>query len=201
MTNSLIFVCETSFFAIPRRGISESGTMKFMFFISVETAPIKRPLSNGATRVIFRARGENEEPAAIFLCCVEPPNSFERVLRESFVSVCSAEDLAEYPVGVSCVEESPPSEFAADTFVFDAQENSIYVRSEDAAGQSVWRPYQPVSGKRPNVHTHKLPFFRRSAIDVILPNRAFVREAIEWIKQAAARLEKDLLDMEKLRAY
>jgi hypothetical protein len=172
-----------------------------MFEISVQTAPIKRPLSNGATRVIFRARDENDEPAAIFLCCVEPPNSFERILRESFVTICSVEDLAEYPVGVSSVKEVNPGEFEADTFIFDAQENSIFVRSEDAAGQPVWTPYQPDSGKRPNVHTHKLPFFRRSAIDVILPNRAFVMEAIEWIKQAALRLEQDLSDIEKLRTY
>jgi hypothetical protein len=172
-----------------------------MYTISVETVPIKRPLSNGATRVIFRARDEHEEPAAIFLCCVEPPNSFQKVLRESFVTICSIEDIAEYPVGVSSVEEVSPSEFAADTFVFDAQQNSIYVRSEDVAGQPVWKPYQPEGGKRPNVHTHKLPFFRRSAIDVILPNRAFVMEAVEWIKQAASRLEQDLLDIEKLRSF
>jgi hypothetical protein len=172
-----------------------------MYTILVETAPIKRPLSNGATRVVFRARDENEAPAAIFLCCVEPPNSFEQILRESFVTICSVEDLAEYPVGVSSVEEVPPGEFEADTFVFDAQQNSIYVRSEDATGQPVWTPYQPASGKRPNVHTHKLPFFRRSAIDVILPNRALVMEAIEWIKQAAARLEQDFLDIEKLRSF
>ena len=175
--------------------------MIFMFTISVETAPIKRPLSNGATRVIFRARDEKEEPAAIFLCCVEPPNSFERTLRESFITICSVEDLAEYPIGVSSVEEVPPDEFAADTFVFDAQKNSIHVRSEDAAGQPVWKPYHPVDGKRPNIHTHKLPFFRRSAIDVILPNRAFVMEAVEWIQQAAARLGQDLLDIEQLKSY
>ena len=172
-----------------------------MYTISVETAPIKRPLSNGAPRVIFRARDEKEEPAAIFLCCVEPPNSFQKVLRESFITICSVEDIAEYPVGVSSIEEVPLNEFAADTFIFDAQQNCIYVRSEDAAGQPVWRPYQPTSGKRPNVHTHKLPFFRRSAIDVILPNRAFVMEATCWIKQAAARLAQDFLDIEQLKPY
>jgi hypothetical protein len=172
-----------------------------MFAISAETAAIQRPLSNGATRVIVRARDEKDCPAAIFLCCVEPPNAFEQILRESFVTICSVEDLMEYPVGVSSVEEVAPHEFRADTFLFDAQENSIYVRSADHLDQPVWKLYDPVHGKRPNVHTHKLPFFRRSAIDIILPNRAYVMEAVEWIKQAVQRLAKDLEDIERLKPY
>lgn len=172
-----------------------------MFVISVETAAIQRPLSNGATRAVFRARDAEDNPAPIFLCCAEPPNAFEQRLRESFVTICSVEDLAEYPVGVSDVSEVDPGEFPADTFLFDAQKNKIYVRSEDMSGQPVWEPYQPVSGRHPNVHTHKLPFFRRSAIDIILPNREYVMEAVQWIKQAAVRLEKDMADIEQLKHY
>ena len=172
-----------------------------MFVISVETAAIQRPLSNGATRVIFRARNEDETPAPIFLCCVEPPDAFSKTLRESYVTVCSVEDLAEYPVGVSSVAEVPPAEFPVDTFLFDAQENRIYVRSADSADQPTWSPYRPPHGLRPNVHTHKLPFFRRSAIDIIVPNRAYVMEAVEWIEQAARRLTKDLKDIETLRPF
>jgi hypothetical protein len=171
-----------------------------MFSISVETASIQRPLSNGATRVVFRARDEEGKPAAIFLCCVEPPDAFDRKLRESFITVCSVEDLAEYPVGVSDVSEVPPVEFPVDTFLFDVQKNKIFVRSEDLSGQLVWEPYKP-SGKQPNVHTHKLPFFRRSAIDIILPNRGYVVEAIEWIKHAAVVLKKDMADIEKLKTF
>ena len=179
--------------------LSQSGTMKGMFSISVETAEITRPLSNGATRVRFRAMDEEDKPAAIFLCCVEPPNAFERILRESYITVCSVEDLAEYPVGVSAIEEVDPAEFPADTFLYVAYENKVYVRSADETGQPVWTIYAPVAGKRPNVHTHKLPFFRRSAIDIILPNRSFVLEAVEWIEEAAKRLTKDMQDIEKLK--
>ena len=171
-----------------------------MFNISVQLAPITRALSNGAVRVVFRARDEHDEPAAIFLCCVEPPNAFERILRESFITICSVEDLAEYPVGVSAVEEVDPSLFEADTFLYAAQENKVYVRSADTAGQPVWALYEPTaSGKRPNVHTHKLPFFRRSAIDVILPHRSFVVDAVGWIETAAKTLAKDLKDIENLQ--
>ena len=171
-----------------------------MFVISVETAAITRPLSNGATRVLIRARDTYDNPAAIFLCCVEPPNAFEQILRESFVTICSVEDLAEYPVGVSAIEEVDPAGFSADTFLFAAQENKIYVRSADGAGQPVWKAYSHESaGKRPNVHTHKLPFFRRSAIDIILPNRAFVMEAVEEMEKAARVLAKDMEDIERLK--
>jgi hypothetical protein len=181
--------------------MSKCAKIKTMFVLSVETAAIPRPLSNGATRVVIRARNGNDCPAAIFLCCVEPPNSFEKVLRESFVTICSVEDLAEYPVGVSSINEVPSACYPADSFLFDAQENKIYVKSADALEQPVWKPYEPTDGKSPNVHTHKLPFFRRSAIDIILPNRAYVMEAVEWIKQAAERLAKDMEDIEKLKPY
>jgi len=170
-----------------------------MFVISVETAAIQRPLSNGATRALFRARDEAGEPAPIFLCCVEPPNAFERILRESFMTICSVEDLAEYPVGVSVIEEVDPKVFPADTLLFAAQENKVYVRSSDEMDVPVWCPYRPASGRQPNVHVHKLPFFRRSAIDIILPNRRFVMEAVEWIDEAAKRLAKDMADIEQLR--
>jgi hypothetical protein len=171
-----------------------------MFVISVETAAIQRPLSNGATRVLFKARDENENYAPIFLCCVEPPNAFDQTLRESFITICSVEDLAEYPVGVSSIEEADPSEFPMETFLFDAQKNNIYIRSVNESDQPVWLDYRSVHGRHPNVHTHKLPFFRRSAIDIILPDRAFVVEAVEWVRQAARRLEKDMADIEKLRS-
>ena len=169
-----------------------------MFSISVEAAAIQRPLSNGATRVIFRAKDATAQPAPIFLCCVEPPNAFEQRLRESFVTICSVEDLVEYPVGVSSVAEVPPEDFPVDTFLYDAQQNKIYIRSADDAMQPEWVPYLP-SGKKPNVHTHKLPFFRRSAIDIILPNRAFVMETVEWLQQAVNVLAKDMEDIEKLK--
>jgi len=169
-----------------------------MFSISVETAAIKRPLSNGATRVVFRAKDAEGNPAPIFLCCVEPPNAFEQIMRESFITVCSVEDLAEYPVGVSSVEEVPPEDFPLGAFLFDAQQNMVYVRSNEITGQAEWQRYQP-AGKKPNVHTHKLPFFRRSVIDVILPNREYVMETIECLRRAADRLAQDMIDIETLK--
>jgi len=172
-----------------------------MFSISVETAAIKRALSNGATRVIFRARDADDKPAPIFLCCVEAPNAFTRTLRESFITVCSVEDLAEYPVGVSDPNEVDPGEFPADTLLYNAQGNRVYVRSADETATPVWTPYRPVEGKHPNVHTHKLPFFRRSAIDIILPHRSYVLEAVEWVQYAAKVLAKDMEDIEQLKPY
>ena len=173
-----------------------------MFSISVETAAIKRALSNGATRVIFKARDDEDRPAAIFLCCVEPPDAFEQTLRESFMTICSVEDLAEYPVGVSDITEVDPNEFSIGTFLYNAQENKTYTRAEDGTGLPVWVLYKPSdSGLAPNAHAHKLPFFRRSAIDVILPNREFVTDAIGWVKKAALRLEKDMADIELLRPF
>ncbi|MDR3233435.1 MAG: hypothetical protein LBT46_07215 [Planctomycetaceae bacterium] len=166
--------------------------------VLTQLAEVKRPLSPGASRVVFQARDEDGQPAAVFLCSIEPPNAFEQVMRESFVTVCSVEDMVEYPVGVSSVEEIDPSEFAADTFLYAAQENRVYVRSVNDLEEPAWIPYKP-QGKQPNVHTHKLPFFRRSTIDIILPNRDFVKQSIEWIKTAVRRLEKDQADLEELK--
>jgi len=180
-----------------------------MIKLKIQTARIKRPLSPGQTRTVIYAYepefdpGTGAEldtegtPAAIFLCGIEPPNSFERRFRESFHTICSVEDMTEYPVGVSTIDEADASECEPGTFLFAAQENRIYVNED-----SQWVPYQcPPDGKEPNCHTHKLPFFRRSKIDIILPCRDFVVEAIEWIENAAKQLEKDLANLEKLQNY
>ncbi len=53
-----------------------------MIRIEVETLPLKRPLSPGQTRVLIRAVDSGGRPVAVFLCGVEPPNSFERRMRE-----------------------------------------------------------------------------------------------------------------------
>jgi hypothetical protein len=170
-----------------------------MISVTVETAAVKRPLSNGATRVLFRAEDENGLPAAIFLCSIEPPNSFERSMRESFVTVCSVEDIVEYPVGVSSITEVNPADHEDGVFLYSSQENKIYVRGEKENAPA-WLPYQPPeNGKQPGVHTHKLPFFRRSTIDVVLPHRDFVIQSLDWIREAVKRLEKDWKDIEELR--
>jgi len=168
-----------------------------MIRLQIRTAGVRHPLSPGQTRVVIRAVDEHDKPAAIFLCCIEPPNTFERRLRESFHTVCSVEDMVEYPVGVSSIREIDPQTVDEGTFLYSAQENIIYVRSRDA-----WIPYKPrPENLKPNVHTHTLPFFRRSAIDIILPSREFVVQAIDWIKEAARQLEQDFLDLETLRSY
>jgi hypothetical protein len=162
------------------------------------------PHHPGQVRARFRAvEKENEDdengtPAAVFLCCVEPPDSFRRKMRESFQTVCSVEDLAEYPVGVSTVEEVDPASQEEGTFLYAVQENKIYVRSPSEPGPPAWLPYAPAPGGLPvNVHSHKLPFFRRSAIDIILPSRRFVRYAVEEIKNAIRELERDRADLER----
>jgi hypothetical protein len=170
-----------------------------MISVTVEIAQIKRPLSNGATRALFHAKDEGGHPAAIFLCSLEPPNSFERTMRESFVTVCSVEDIVEYPVGVSSITEVDPADFTLETLLYSSQENKIYIRGEKDSAPA-WVPYRP-EGKQPNVHTHKLPFFRRSTIDVIFPHRSFVMQSIEWIQDAVKRLEKDWKDLEELRPF
>jgi hypothetical protein len=169
------------------------------YSVTVEIASIKHRPSNGATRAIFRAKTSDNEPAAIFLCSIEPPNSFERTMRESFITVCSVEDLVEYPVGVSSITEVDPNDYGEGVFLYSSQENKVYIRSEKD-GVPAWVYYQP-DGKQPNVHTHKLPFFRRSTIDVIFPHRDFVVQSIDWIQDAVKRLEKDQQDLERLQAY
>ena len=173
-----------------------------MIQLEVRTAALRRPLSPGQTRLVVRATDERGTPVAIFLCCVEPPNTFERRMRESFQTVCSVEDMTEYPVGVSSVQTVDPTDLADGTLLYAAQENLIYEKKQEMTGTAIWRLYRPVpSGVIPNVHTHKLPFFRRSTIDIILPNRAFVTDAVRWIEEAAMRLEKDQLDLDDLKPY
>ena len=168
-----------------------------MIRLEVKTLPLKRPLSPGQTRVLIRAVKDRDKPVAVFLCGVEPPNSFERRMRESFHTICSVEDMAEYPVGVSCISEVDPTSQEEGVFLYSAQENIVYVRSKDRQGRAAWVPYKPKSENlKPNVHSHKLPFFRRSAIDIILPNREFVSQAIGWIEEAVALLEKDMAELE-----
>jgi hypothetical protein len=171
--------------------------------LSVQTAAVTRPLSPGATRVIISARDDNDDPAAIFLCAIEPPDAFSQSMRESFVTICSVEDMTEYPVGVSSIEEVPPGDYEAGTFLYAAQENKVYIRSiTDGIDSPVWQAYNPPHHRpKPNVHTNKLPFFRRSTIDVILPNRAFVMDAITWINDAVKRLAKDQADLERLSNF
>lgn len=170
-----------------------------MIRLEIETLPLKRVLSPGQTRVIFRAIDGNDRPIALFLCGVEPPNSFEHRMRESFHTICSVEDMAEYPVGVSCVSEVDPVGLEEGLFLYCAQENVVYVRSRDRRDRAVWTPYRPKpENLKPNVHSHKLPFFRRSAIDIILPNREFVSHAIGWIEDAIALLEKDMQELKML---
>ena len=167
-----------------------------MIRLDVQTLPLKRPLSPGQTRVLIRAVDVNDKPVAVFLCGVEPPNAFERRMRESFHTICSVEDMAEYPVGVSCVNEVDPASVEEGVYIYCAQENTVYVRSRER-GKAAWIPYRPEPEHlKPNVHSHKLPFFRRSAIDIILPNREFVSQAIGWIEEAVNRLEKDMHDLE-----
>jgi hypothetical protein len=167
-----------------------------MIRLETKMLPLKRLLSPGQTRVLIRAVDAEDKPVALFLCGVEPPNSFERRMRESFHTICSVEDLAEYPVGVSSIREIDPASVEEGVFLYSAQENIVYVRSVQR-GLAVWIPFRPKpENLKPNVHSHKLPFFRRSAIDIILPNREFVSRAIGWIEEAVKRLEKDMHDLE-----
>ncbi|GHT32547.1 hypothetical protein FACS1894214_4450 [Planctomycetales bacterium] len=180
--------------------------------INVEVAPITRIPSNGATRARFYAR-ENINfadsgldadwvPAPIFLCCIEPPDAFTKTMRESFVTITSVEDLAEYPWGVSSIEEVPPEDYVADTLLYAAQENKTYIRSEDEDGAAVWVRYiPPTDGLAITHHVHRIPFFRRTVIDIILPNRSWVIDAIDWLQNAANTLEKDQKDIEILLDY
>jgi hypothetical protein len=170
-----------------------------MINVTIEIATMKRPLSPGTVRTLIHARDENDQPVAVFLCSIEPPNTFERVMRESFVTVCSVEDMVEYPVGVSSITEVDPASCENGVFLYAAQANKVYIRDEED-GQPVWKLYQP-QGKHPNTHTHKLPFFRRSSIDIILPHREFVLQSLEWIRDAVKRLEKDQYDLEQLKPY
>jgi len=173
-----------------------------MIRLHVQTAEVRRPVSPGQTRVVIRATGENDVPVAVFLCGVEPPNSFERRMRESFHTICSVEDMAEYPVGVSGLHEADPKKSEQGFLLYNVQENVVYVRELDAARKPAWLPYHPRhENLNPNVHSHKLPCFRRSTIDIILPHRDFVVQAIGWIEEAVRQLEKDMGDLERLKNY
>ena len=173
-----------------------------MIALKVQTAEVKHPLSPGQTRAVIRAYDDTDDkPAAIFLCCVEPPNSFERHMRESFQTVCSVEDIAEYPVGVSSISEIDPATQQIGSYLYAAQENKVY-RVSEIGMKPAWVVYQPSPGEySPNVHSHKLPFFRRSTIDIILPSRDFVVQAIGWIEQAVRQLNKAFDDLAKLKTY
>jgi hypothetical protein len=172
-----------------------------MIRLQIQTAAVRRLLSPGQTRVVIRAVDEQDRPTAIFLCCVEPPNSLEQRLRESFHTVCSVEDMTEYPVGVSCVREIDPKTADEGVFLYCVQENIVYVRAR-SGGKAVWIPYKPKpENLKPNVHTHTFPFFRRSTIDIILPNRDFVVQAIGWIEEAVKQLEQDFCNLEQLKRY
>ncbi len=168
-----------------------------MIRLQIRTAEVRRPVSPGQTRIVIRAVDADDRPVAVFLCGVEPPNSFERRMRESFHTICSVEDMAEYPVGVSSVREVDPASVEEGVYLYCAQENVVYVRIRDHRQQAAWEPYKPKpENLKPNVHSHKRPFFRRSAIDIILPNREFVSRAVGWIEDAVKRLEKDIHDLE-----
>jgi hypothetical protein len=176
------------------------------FQIHTQTAETgKRRISPGATRVTISAvnepadETETETPAPIFLCSVSPPNTYEQRFRETFLTVCSVEDIAEYPVGVSSVLEVPPENHPAGTLLFSAQENKIYTRGETVNQSPEWKPYFPQNNQLPpDPHTHNLPFFRRSTIDIILPNRLFVEFTLKEIRRAIRILEKDLAALEHL---
>lgn len=174
-----------------------------MIRIEVQTAEVRRPISPGQTRVVLRASDEQGRPQAVFLCGVEPPNSFERRMRESFHTICSVEDMVEYPIGVSSVLEIDPRGVETGTMLYCAQENTVYVCQKNRGDEEHhWQPFVARNENlNPNVHSHKLPFFRRSAIDVILPHRDFVVRAIDWIEKAVRLLEKDLRDLERLKSY
>jgi hypothetical protein len=123
-------------------------------------------------------------------------------MRESFMTVCSVEDMVEYPIGVSSVQEINPATQDEDIKLYCAQENIIYVRGYDDHMEPAWVPYTPsASHPKPNVHSHKLPFFRRNTIDIILPCRDFVVQAIGWIEDAVAQLTKDQANLEFLQDY
>jgi hypothetical protein len=170
--------------------------------LKTQTAEVKRPQSPGQTRVVIRAIDENEDPVPVFLCCVEPPDTFARRFRESFVTICSVEDMAEYPVGVSSVREVDPVTQDEGILLYCAQENVVYVRGEDENNDPAWIPYVPEPAQlKPNVHGHNFPFFRRSTIDIILPCRDFVVRAIGWIEDSVAQLMKDQANLEILKEY
>ena len=184
-----------------------------MIKLKIHTAAVKRPMSPGQTRTVIHAYEPDFHPetgaelpdgtpAAIFLCGIEPPNSFERRFRESFHTVCSVEDMSEYPIGVSTIDEADAGLCEPGVFLYAAQENRIYINTFNPDEGLQWVPYQtPIDGKEPNRHTHKLPFFRRNTIDILLPCRDFVDQAIGWIEDAAKRLEKDFADLEKFKRY
>lgn len=98
-----------------------------MIRLQVRTAEVRHPLSPGQTRVVIRAVDADDRPVAVFLCGVEPPSAFERRMRESFHTICSVEDMAEYPVAVSCVREIDPVSVEEGVYLYDAQENVVYV--------------------------------------------------------------------------
>jgi hypothetical protein len=171
---------------------------ELQYKITVKHVQIKRPTSPGATRVQFIAENVDGTPAHIFLCSVQPPNTYEQRYREAFETLCSVEDMFEYPVGVSHVSEIDPATQPENTFMYDAQENRVYIRTKNVNDIPVWKPYIATgTSLQPNVHTHKMPFFRRSVIDIIVPNRLFVDKCVKWISDAAKMLKKDLLLVEK----
>ena len=173
-----------------------------MIRLHFRTAQVQRPMTPGQTRLIVQAVDEQDEPCAIFLCGIEPPNTLQRRMRESFHTVCSVEDMAEYPAGVACVQEVDPQTVDEGTFLYSVQENIVYERGTGSAGQPDWVPFRPrAENLNPRFHSHTLPFFRRSVIDIILPNREFVVQAVGWIEDAARQLEQDFIDLEKLKSY
>lgn len=173
-----------------------------MIRLRFRVARVRRPLSPGQTRLIVGASDDNGMPVALFLCGVEPPDIFSRRMRESFHTICSVEDMAEYPAAVSCVREVDPQTAERGVLLYSVQENVVYVRDCDGNRNPVWRPYEPrPENLNPNVHSHKLPFFRRSTIDIVLPNRDFVDQAVGWIGQAVRQLEKDMLDLDHFKSY
>jgi hypothetical protein len=166
--------------------------------VKVEVASVTRKMSPGQCRVVLTAT-KHGEPAPIFLCCVEPPDIYARRMRESFYSICSVEDLAEYPAGVSSVEEVDPATVDEGVLLYAAFDNCVYIRATEN-GNPVWKPYKAHNGQnQPNVHTNKLPFFRKHRIDIILPNRDQVFEHLENIKRMILLLEQDLYDFEQLK--
>jgi hypothetical protein len=168
------------------------------YTLTVNVKPILRPTSPGATRVQFAAENADKTPAHIFLCSVQPPDTYGQKYREAFETICSVEDMFEYPVGVSSVKEVDPASIAINTFLYDAQENRVYIRTNNINDVPQWELYHaPPNGMQPNVHTHKPPFFRRSVIDIIVPNRLFVDKCIGWIERAIKMLKRDLELVEK----
>jgi hypothetical protein len=165
--------------------------MSERYQFTVRITSLKRSLNHGVVRAVITAEEQDENgkmiPAAIFLCCVEPPDAFSHRMRESFITVASVEDLAAYPSAVSSIDEVDAAEHSEGALLYAVQENKVYKQS---GGE--WVAYIPErSEKMPNVHSHKLPYFRRSVIDIILPNRLFVNQAMESIRIGGERLELD----------